>query len=342
MVVGGDVVVALDGELVFHAAARAVEPEALGVEPVADVGVVRVRDPCQHFGHGRIDAQLVRIVGHDVVALHGARGVLVAEQAALGFGRVDGAVADRVLRRAPPLEVAEDEPLVFQDFGAHAAAVDVLDELRARGAGVVVEKVVGVEFRVAQVLKQVAVPVVGAAAGDQLHLRAGAAAVLRLSGARHHAKLTDRIGVVGGKGKAEARYHRVVDVDAVEFGVVGALAQPVDTRVTRIAGIDGDARSRQRGQRDGGAAQLRKRVDLAHGDGSRDLRFGALHRYGGSFHLHAFGGGAEFELHGLRQFRADVELDSVDHGLAENRWLPPTACRCRPEAQTERTRWRRL
>ena len=188
----------------------------------------------------------------------------------------------------------------------------------------VVEEVVGVEVAVAQVVEPVAVELVGARAGDQLHLRAGAAAVLRLAAVGDHAGLFHRIGVVGGQRQPDARRHRIVHVDAVQGVVVAALAQAVDVReaVIGAAGravglrIDLHARLEDR-QRDGRARQLRQCLDIFDGHRIGHLRIGGLHVHRVGGHLDHFGKLADFQRDGLRHVGGRLQLDALDAGLAE-------------------------
>src|ERR1039458_904119 len=138
-----------------------------------------------------------RIVVDDVVLLHRSAAVPL-EDSLLRSGGGNQGVLHALGGGADTLIIAKEEKLIVLDGPAEGASKRVLDEHRNGNAGGIIEKVVGVEVAVAEIVEGVAVELVGAPAGDQLHLRTGATAVLGFAAAGQHAGFFHRIGVVGG------------------------------------------------------------------------------------------------------------------------------------------------
>ena len=89
--------------------------------------------------------------------------------------------------------VEEKEKLLFFDGAAQAGTELIANESRPVHSSSVVEKGVGLGDRVAVVFVRRAMPGVGAALGDQLDLRAAAAAQIRGYAGANSAKLFHRI-----------------------------------------------------------------------------------------------------------------------------------------------------
>ena len=139
---------------------------------------------------------------------------------------LDGEVRAARPGLAQPFVGREEEQLVADDRSAEAVAELVLVELRHRR----LEDVLGREVVVLEVVRAAAVERVRAGLGDDLHLRAGAAAVHGREVVRDDADFLDRLGVGRQVGDAAAG-------DAVGAGVVHgegvglvALAAGVDAR----------------------------------------------------------------------------------------------------------------
>jgi hypothetical protein len=97
----------------------------------------------------------------------------------------------------PAFETAEDEVLVLADGAAANAAKLVLLVVAFFGSSYVVAEIVGVEHRVAEVVVDIAVPVVRAAADDGVHDSARLVAVARIVDGSHGAELLDGVNAGG-------------------------------------------------------------------------------------------------------------------------------------------------
>ncbi len=195
-----DVVIGLDGELIGVATIGEVENVAGGVQTVGARAVVVVGRGIefQQRSHGGIDTLVKRVVGDDVVLINGSTGRPLVDPLQRRRGRDQG-VLHALGVGADTLIVAENEKLIVLDRAAERTTEVVLDQHGNGNARPIIEEVVGVEVAVAEVVEPVAVKLVGASAGDELHLPAGAAAVFRLAPIGHDAGFLHRVGVVRGE-----------------------------------------------------------------------------------------------------------------------------------------------
>ena len=265
----GQVVIALDGELIFKGRGGVVEAVAGGIQSVAEVVIVGQRILRQDLGHSRVGTDAARVGLAEIVLANGSAGVLVLENSSPGERGGNGPVANRFLLGPRALKITEDKRFVVDDRAAERRAIDISNQFRNRAAALIIEEVVGVQSGVAQIVVRAPVVFVGSGARDQLNLSAGAASELGLAAFGNHSEFLHRIGVVGGQREAQARDQGIVHVDAVQRGVVAALAEPVDVGKAGVLPgphVDLDARLEDR-ERDRAAIQLRQRVDIAHGDG---------------------------------------------------------------------------
>lgn len=148
--------------------------------------------------------------------------------------------------------------------------------------------------------------------GDELDLPAGAAAVFGFTTFGNHAEFADGLGIVAGEGEAEARHYGIVGVDAVERGVVAALALAIDVgEAGAIGRIVGDA-GLEGGEGDGRAAKLRERIDIAHGDAGAALGIGCLDDFIAGGDADGFGGHAHLEFDDLVDDGGGIEFEAAD------------------------------
>src|ERR1700693_4155741 len=148
------------------------------------------------------------IVGNDAVLLRSRlAGWSILENAFPGGGSRHGGIFGALSVRSDPLIVAEEENLVTLDRTANGAAERVMNQHRKGSARGVAEKIVGVQIPIPYIVEGIAVKLVSAAAGDQLDLGAGAAAVFGLASVGHHAGFFHRIRIIGGLRKSDAGRH---------------------------------------------------------------------------------------------------------------------------------------
>src|ERR1035441_7474858 len=121
----------------------------------------------------------------------------------LELGRWNGHHAGSRQRVAQALGIDEENGLVLEDGSAQGSRVLVGDGTSARRVGGVIEEIVGVEYGVVVILGQVAVKLVGAGLGHEVHLYARHAAVLGAVSVQDHGGFGDLVGaerVVAGPG----------------------------------------------------------------------------------------------------------------------------------------------
>ena len=150
------------------------------------------------------------------------------------------------------LPAKEDEALVLVNRTADGAAELIALERIFRVGKVVA----GIEGPVAHKLERIAVPLVGARLGDDVHHRAGIVAILRVKAVGLDAELLQRVGE--GEGKVDVA-HQVFVVAAVQ--VVADLIRPGAVNCDRFlagnllgvalqrAGVVGDCRYGARNQK---------------------------------------------------------------------------------------------
>src|SRR6185437_307868 len=209
--------------------------------------------------------------GVEVDGLDVAGGVFVGEDAGLGGGLEPLLVLDeKGLGEAEGLHGEEDEELVLEDGAADAAAELVEVQLVAGQAVDAVEVVVGFEGAVAVLLVEIAVPLVGALAGDELDLHRAFAEAVGAAGGGGDGDLFDGIaaghdGVEDAVGAFEVV---VLDVDAIEGDVDGGLGQAVDQGLADgVAGLGAGLGGDELGGVAAGEGQI---VDLLAFDGGAD------------------------------------------------------------------------
>ena len=121
----------------------------------------------------------------------------------LELGRRNGHHAGSRQRIAQSLGIEEEDGLVLEDGSAEGSRVLIGHGTPARRPNGVVEEIVGVQYGVVVVLGQVAVKLVGAGLGHEVHLHARHAAVLGTVSVEDHGGFGDLVGpecVVAGPG----------------------------------------------------------------------------------------------------------------------------------------------
>src|SRR5262249_48065727 len=257
-----DHVIDLDGLIVLTLAGERGEVEARGIEPIASSEVVGQRHVLYDALNLWVESETLRVARADIVSSDADAGqhvavridrcagdtrrkiapaLHVAEDALAGLGRVDSARGHRAGARAQRLNFEEKERAVLDDRSADAAAEDILLELRLAHVVHGVLPLVGVEARRAIEPKAVAVKLIAARARHHRDLSAGVAAILRGAVAGHQAKLGEHVGINAEGGGVRSALARVVDVDAVERVVPGAVARAVHVNAAAGVGAVDDA-----------------------------------------------------------------------------------------------------
>ena len=182
-------------------------------------------------------------------------------------------------------------------------------ELRLAEVVEVVLPLVGVEARRAVEPEAVAVETVGAGARDHGHLAAAVASVLGGVVAGEDAHFVQHVGVDAEGGGVAAALAGIVDVDAVERVVPGAVARAVDVYAA-AGGRAGD---------DAGLGDDEiERIASARADDGQILDGGAgdeVAVVAGGAGLHGFGGGLHF--HGVDAWVPTSSLHVDRGGLAD-------------------------
>ena len=260
----------------------------------------------------------------EVDGAHRAGGIAIAEDSVDGFRREHLAGGLGIgLGKLEDFDVGEEEELVVLDGTADQSAELVEHQVVARrGAVQVVEIGVGVERLVAVLFEQAAVPGVGAGAGDHLDLHGAFGVAIGAGGGGGDGHLLDGIGARedGVEEAVAALVGVVLNVDAVERDVQGALRQTVDRRAARHAG-SGAARlgDDQLGEVAAGEGQF---VKLAADQGGGDGGALGLQDIGAAGDLDGFGERADFEpgVGGGRNAGIDLHVldgDGLEAGVTD-------------------------